>query len=54
MNHIKIPKFNPNNKVHKKLAFLSLEAHNKVKNGQPIEDIESEIDQTARRLWNIR
>lgn len=54
MNNIKIPKFNPLNKIHKKLAELSIKAHNRVKNTQSIEDIEKEINELVKGLWNIK
>jgi hypothetical protein len=54
MDHIRIPKFSPHNKIHKKLAELSLKAHDRVKNSQSIEDIEKEINEVVKGLWNIK
>ncbi|MCL4476011.1 MAG: hypothetical protein M1508_07285 [Nitrospirae bacterium] len=53
MNNLAIPKFNPDNKIHMKLAELSEEAHNLVKKGKPAEHFENEIDDLVRKLWNI-
>ncbi len=53
MNNLAIPKFNPDNKTHMRLAELSEEAHNLVKKGKPVEDVENGIDDLVRKLWNI-
>ncbi|MEW6685461.1 MAG: hypothetical protein AB1393_04565 [Candidatus Edwardsbacteria bacterium] len=49
-----IPQFDPNNKIHKKLAELSEEAHNHVKRDIDISDIEKEINSEVEKLWNIK
>lgn len=54
MENLAIPKFNPKNSIHKKLAELSEEAHNCVKRNADISDIESQINSEVRRLWNIK
>lgn len=50
-----IPKFDPKNKAHAKLARLSMEAHKAAKIGDAdlIGKIESEIDTEAAKLWGI-
>ena len=53
MNNLAIPKFNPDNKIRKRLAELSEDAHELVKRGISIEDIQKEINLLVRKLWNI-
>jgi len=53
MHNLSIPKFKQNNKTHRKLADLSKKAHDYVKNGKDIEEIQHEIDIYTRKLWNI-
>lgn len=53
MNNLAIPKFNPDNKIHMRLAELSEEAHSLVQKGKSVEDIEKEINLLVRKLWNI-
>lgn len=53
MNNLAIPEFKSDNKVHRKLSELSEEAHNLVQKGKSTEDVEKEINELVRRLWNI-
>ncbi|MEW6409149.1 MAG: N-6 DNA methylase [Nitrospirota bacterium] len=53
MNNLAIPKFNSDNKIHKRLAELSEEAHSLVQRGKSIEDIQKDINLLVRKLWNI-
>ncbi len=52
--NIAIPKFDPNNRLHQRLAELSEEAHQLVKAGKAFDDVQAEIDASAKRLWNIK
>ncbi|PIV54994.1 hypothetical protein COY52_06275 [Candidatus Desantisbacteria bacterium CG_4_10_14_0_8_um_filter_48_22] len=54
MENLAIPKFDPKNKIHMKLAELSEEAHNRVKRDAGISEIEKEIDSEVGKLWNIK
>ncbi|MBM3313024.1 hypothetical protein FJY70_00360 [candidate division WOR-3 bacterium] len=54
MANVAIPKFDPQNKLHARLAELSLQAHKLVKAGKTVDDIQQEIDAAARKLWNIK
>jgi len=54
MNNFAIPRFNNSNETHKQLAELSEKAHNFVKRGKSIEDIEKQINTVAKKLWNIK
>jgi hypothetical protein len=53
MNNLAIPKFNPDNKIHMRLAELSEEAHSMVQKGKFIVDVEKGINLLVRDLWNI-
>ncbi len=53
MNNLAIPKFKADNKSHRKLAELSEEAHSLVQKEKPTQDVESEINELVRKLWNI-
>ncbi|MEN3027625.1 MAG: SAM-dependent DNA methyltransferase, partial [Chlorobiota bacterium] len=55
LDHIRIPRFDPSNSVHIRLAELSQEAHEAAKAGDEkrLQRIESEIDQTAAKLWGL-
>ncbi len=54
IDNFAIPSFDLDNKIHKELAKLSEEAHQRVKNGKPIESLETEIDEMVKKLWNIK
>jgi SAM-dependent methyltransferase len=56
LEHIRIPRFDPNNPVHCRLAELSKQAHQAAVGAQgvaPLEQIESEIDLWAAKLWDL-
>jgi len=53
MNTFAIPRFNTSNKAHRKLAELSEEAHELVKRGKSIEDVEKQLNTAVKKLWNI-
>ena len=53
LKNIAIPRFNLDNKVHKKLAELSISAHEAFKNeSDKIEDIENEIDSYIVKIFD--
>ena len=54
MNNFAIPRFDADNKLHRKLSELSEKAHQRVKTGKSIEDIEKEINTVVKKLWNIK
>jgi hypothetical protein len=54
MENIAIPKFKPNNRIHKKLVELSEKAHALVKKSNDIQDIQDEINLHVKKLWNIK
>jgi type I restriction-modification system DNA methylase subunit len=54
MENLAIPKFNGNKRLHHRLAELSEEAHELVKKGKPIAEIEQEINSLVEELWNIK
>ena len=53
MNNLAITKFAADNKIHRKLAELSEEAHGHVQKEKPTQDVENEINELVRKLWNI-
>ena len=53
MENLAIPQFNSENRLHNRLADLSLEAHTLVARGRDISDQEAQINEAVRRLWNI-
>ncbi|MEO0088045.1 MAG: hypothetical protein ABIK77_02875 [candidate division WOR-3 bacterium] len=55
MKHIGIPKFDPNNEIHKQLSYLSKECHRLKEEGKDkeIEKLEKEIDLLVKKLFNI-
>ncbi|MDW8114033.1 MAG: hypothetical protein RMJ34_03750 [candidate division WOR-3 bacterium] len=55
MEHIGIPKFDPNNKIHKELSLLSKECHKLKEEGKDkeIERLEDKIDLLVKKLFNI-
>ena len=55
LEHIRIPRFDPKNPVHLRLAELSKEAHAAAARGdaQGLRAIEAEIDQQAARVWGL-
>jgi len=54
MENLAIPKFDSKDKIHIKLSELSENAHNSVKRGSDIIDIEKEINEVVKKLWNIK
>jgi len=54
MENLVIPKFDSKDKIHIKLSELSENAHNSVKRGSDINDIEKEINEVVKKLWNIK
>ena len=55
LEHIRIPRFDPNNPVHLRLAELSKQAHEAAKAGDEtrLREIEAEIDRQAAKLWGL-
>lgn len=55
LEYIHVPKYNPSEPSHQKLAKLSKEAHEAVKAGDEnrLRQIESKIDRVAAQLWGI-
>jgi len=55
LEHTRIPRFDPNNPVHLRLAELSMQAHEAAKVGDEmrLREIEAEIDLWAAKLWNL-
>jgi SAM-dependent methyltransferase len=55
LEHIRIPRFDPKNPVHLRLAELSEQAHEVAKLGDEmrLRAIEAEIDLGAAKLWNL-
>lgn len=54
MNHLAIPKFNSNNRVHIRISDLSQKAHGLVVQGKKIEELQTELDEAVERLWTIK
>jgi hypothetical protein len=54
MENVAVPKFDPNNRLHARLAELSEEAHTLVKADKPTDEVQEQVDEAARKLWNIR
>jgi hypothetical protein len=62
LEHIRIPKFNPKDKVHKRLAELSMQAHELAKTpagsepsavSRKLSAVEAEVDVESAKLWNL-
>jgi hypothetical protein len=55
LEHIRIPRFDPKNPVHLRLAELSMQAHEAARIGDEmrLREIEAEIDLWAAKLWNL-
>ncbi|MFA0733796.1 MAG: hypothetical protein OGMRLDGQ_000296, partial [Candidatus Fervidibacter sp.] len=55
LEHIRIPRFDPKNPVHLRLAELSMLAHEAARIGDEmrLREIEAEIDLWAAKLWNL-
>jgi hypothetical protein len=55
LEHIRLPRFNPRTSVHRRLAELSIRAHEAMASGltERVAAIEAEIDRLAARLWGL-
>lgn len=55
LEHIRIPRFDPGNPLHRRLAELSKEAHQAAKRDDEarLREIEAEIDKAAAKLWGL-
>jgi len=55
LEHIRIPRFDPGNPVHIRLAALSKEAHAAAARGdaQGLRAIEAELDRVAAQVWGL-
>jgi SAM-dependent methyltransferase len=55
IERLRIPRFDPKNPVHLRLAELSMQAHEaaKVSDGIRLREIETEIDLCAAKLWEL-
>ncbi|MHA1977061.1 MAG: Eco57I restriction-modification methylase domain-containing protein [Candidatus Hodarchaeales archaeon] len=53
MNHLNIPKFDPLNVIHMKLARFSMKCHRHAKEDKGTKKFETEIDYLARKLWDL-
>lgn len=55
LDHVRVPRFEPGNALHRRLADLSLAAHEAVRQGHSaeLERIEAEIDECAASLWAL-
>ena len=55
LENVNIPKFDPENKLHLKLAELSEQCHIAARNEneEAISELEAEIDEAAAALWGI-
>ncbi len=54
MENVAFPKFDAKNKLHARLAELSEEAHALVKADKATDEIERQVDEAVRKLWNIK
>jgi hypothetical protein len=59
LEHIRIPKFDPKNKVHQRLSELSVKAHELVRDSKPetrnseLAVVEADVDRQAAQLWGL-
>jgi SAM-dependent methyltransferase len=62
MEHLRIPKFNPKDKVHKRLAELSMQAHELARTpagsepsaaSRELQAVEAQVDLESVKLWNL-
>ncbi|MDW8012775.1 MAG: hypothetical protein RMJ47_07350 [Bacteroidota bacterium] len=55
LEHIRIPRYDPSNRVHQRLAGLSQAAHEAARQGDTarLQQLEAEIDQQAAQLWGL-
>jgi len=54
MNHLAIPEFSGNNRIHMKITGLSKKAHALVAQGKTVEDLQNDLNEVVERLWNIK
>jgi SAM-dependent methyltransferase len=55
LKRIRIPRFDPKNRVHRRLADLSARAHEAARHddGRALTGLEAEVDRFAARLWEL-
>jgi hypothetical protein len=53
LDYIAIKRFNSKNPIHKKLANLSIKAHETAKQGKAVDDLQQEIDLAAADLYGV-
>jgi len=55
LENVRIPKFDPNNKLHLRLSELSQRAHELAKNGEEngLKEVEEEIDEVSAEIWGL-
>ena len=55
LENIRIPKFDPKNKLHLYLAELSQKAHEsaEIDDQENLKDIEEEIDEVSAQIWEL-
>jgi len=55
LQHVRVPKFDPANKVHHELAGLSQNAHYATEIGDEVgvKELEQRIDELAAELWGL-
>jgi hypothetical protein len=55
LERLRLPRFNPRTSVHRRLAELSMRAHEAMASGltERVAAIEAEIDRLAARLWGL-
>jgi len=54
MQNLGIPAFDVADKLHQSLADLSMKAHDGVKKGADISGLETNINKSVKKLWNIK
>jgi hypothetical protein len=62
LEHIRIPKFDPKDKMHKRLAELSMQAHDLARTpagpepsavSRELQAVEAQVDLESAKLWNL-
>ncbi|MGB8213064.1 MAG: N-6 DNA methylase [Anaerolineales bacterium] len=55
LENVRVPRFDPNNKVHQKLASLSQQAHAAASTDKAdaVKEIEAKIDEVASQVWGL-
>jgi hypothetical protein len=53
-NTLAVPKFEQTNKLHRRLAELSLEAHKLVAKGSEPDEPQAAINETVKQLWTTK